>query len=194
MKIQYIPKVKLISSLLFPSLFLLFLLLINSCGPSFRIQADYDKTLNIRDYKTYSWLPLKEIEGKGLNPVYYNELTDKRIKNAINKEMMIKGYRLIEGSNTELELHYHIVVENKTTIVEGNDKFKDTPYWQTRKVYTYEYREGSLIIDMMDVKTKALIWRGTAKAVVTEKASKNPEESINKAVSAIYKLFPYTSL
>lgn len=54
------------------------MLSINSCAPAIKIYADYDKSLDIKNYKTYSWLNLNEIEGKGLNPAYYNELTDKR--------------------------------------------------------------------------------------------------------------------
>ncbi|MFM7430038.1 MAG: hypothetical protein ACKO1F_09080 [Flammeovirgaceae bacterium] len=44
-----------------------------------RVRSDYDKDINLNLYKTYSWLPVKEIESKN-NPLVYNELTDKRIK------------------------------------------------------------------------------------------------------------------
>lgn len=169
------------------------MLSINSCAPAIKINADYDKSLNIKNDKTYSWLNLNEIEGKGLNPAYYNELTDKRIKTAVDKEMQAKGYKLLEKGNTDLEIHYHISVENKTTIVEEYDRIKDSPYWPTRKIYTYEYREGSLLIDLMDVKKNALVWRGIATSVITDKVSKNPEGTINKAVSSIFTLFPFSS-
>ena len=55
--------------------------------------------------------------------------------------MQAKGYKLLEKGNTDLEIHYHISVENKTTIVEEYDRIKDSPYWPTRKIYTYEYRK-----------------------------------------------------
>jgi hypothetical protein len=164
-----------------------------SCGPSIRVFSDYDKDLKVTDYKTFTWLDAKAIEGKGTNPLYYNELNDKRIKTAINAEMAAKGYRMLE-SNGELEMHYHIVVEDKTSVSTEPYGYTYGPYWLGRRVNVYQYREGTLIVDVMDKKTSTLVWRGWATDVITKEVTKNPEKAISDAVQAIYKKYPFSGL
>jgi hypothetical protein len=167
---------------------------LSSCGPSIRVFSDYDKNVPVTSYKTYSWLDEKAIEGKGTNPLYYNELNDKRIKSAVDTEMGAKGYQWVENSG-ELMLHYHIVVEDKTSVTTNHWGINYySPYWVNRQVNVYQYREGTLIIDLMDEKTNALVWRGWATDVITQSAKKDPQTAIIKAVQAIYKKYPFTRL
>jgi hypothetical protein len=164
-----------------------FLLLIAgmvSCGPSIRVFSDYDKD---------TWLDAKAIEGKGINPLFYNELNDKRIKTAVNAEMAAKGYRLVEN-NGELVLHYHIVVEDKTLVTNEPWGYNYSPYWVNRRINVYQYREGTLIVDLMDKKANTLVWRGWATDVITQSATKDPQTAIAKAVQAIYKKYPFTGM
>jgi Domain of unknown function (DUF4136) len=164
-----------------------------SCGPSLRVFSDYDKDMNIASYKTYTWLDAKAIEGKGTNPLYYNELNDKRIKTAVDAEMAAKGYRWVENSG-DLILHYHIVVEDKTAVSNEPWGYNYSPYWVNRRVNVYQYREGSLIIDLMDNKANTLVWRGWATDVITQSATKDPQTAITRAVQAIYKKYPFTGM
>ena len=163
---------------------------ITSCSPTIRSFSDYDKDVFVSNYKTYSWLDLKTIEQKGSNPIYYNELTDKRIKNAVDVQMLLKGLRLVKD-NGELKLHYHIVVEDKTNISTDPIGYNYGPYWVGRKVNVFQYTEGTLIVDMMDAKSNALAWRGWATDVVTENNRKNPEKGIINAINSIFKKYPY---
>jgi hypothetical protein len=165
-------------------------ILLTACGPSVRVFYDRDENANVANYKTYSWLNEKAIEAKGLNPLYYNELTDQRIKNAVNREMQAKGFVLVENKG-ELELHYHIIVENKTSETTEPYNYTYTPYW--RKVSIYHYREGTLIIDIMDRQKNTLVWRGYATGVITYQTTAKPEEAINYAVTKIFKSFPLSS-
>jgi hypothetical protein len=54
---------------------------------------------------------------------------------------------------------------------------------------TYEYKDGSLIIDIVDAKTNKMIWEGVGNKDI-DKAPKNPEEAIAKAVASIMANFP----
>jgi Domain of unknown function (DUF4136) len=171
----------------------LLLTAIVSCGPSIRVFSDYDKDIKVEDYKTFTWLDAKAIEAKGTNPLYYNELNDKRIKTAINAAMAAKGYRLLKD-NGELELHYHIVVEDKTTFDTEPYGYIYSPYWVGRRVNVFQYREGTLIVDVMEKKTNTLVWRGWATDVITKDMTKNPEKAIADAVQAIYKKYPFSGL
>jgi len=57
----------------------------------------------------------------------------------------------------------------------------------------YSYKEGTLIIDLMDNKTKNLMWRGWAVRDIKESYSpKEVEELIEEVVSKIFRKFPRT--
>ena len=170
-------------------------LLLAACGPAIRVTYDKEPNTSIANYKTYSWLKGKEIEEKGLNPLFYNELNDVRIKNAVNKHMRSKGFTFVDSSSdcaADLQLHYHIVVENKTSeTVEPFGYYYPTEW---RKVNIYSYREGTLIIDLMDTKRNMLVWRGTATEVITAQTSAKPEKAINDAVARIFEELPHSAL
>jgi hypothetical protein len=52
-----------------------------------------------------------------------------------------------------------------------------------------DYKEGTLVIDLYDAKTKQLIWRGSTQGTVSDKAEKN-EKNLNKGVAKMFKDFP----
>ena len=52
-----------------------------------------------------------------------------------------------------------------------------------------DYKEGTLVIDLFDGKTKQLIWRGSTESVLSDKAEKN-EKNLDKGVAKMFKNFP----
>jgi hypothetical protein len=52
-----------------------------------------------------------------------------------------------------------------------------------------DYKEGTLVIDLYDAKTKQLIWRGSTQGMVSDKAEKN-EKNLEKGVAKMFKKFP----
>jgi hypothetical protein len=55
-----------------------------------------------------------------------------------------------------------------------------------------DYKEGTLVVDMYDAKTKQLLWRGSAEGTLSNKADKN-ETKLEKAVAKMFKDFPLGS-
>ena len=83
-----------------------------SCSEKIRVYTDMDSSRDIRTFTSYQWEQVKDVE-TGHNPIYYNELNDKRIKTEVNAQLKNKGYELIDGE-TQLIVHYHIVITNET--------------------------------------------------------------------------------
>ena len=58
------------------------------------------------------------------------------------------------------------------------------------KTYSWQnYKEGTLVVDLYDAKTKQLIWRGSAEDTLSDKAEKN-EKNLDKGVAKMFKKFP----
>ena len=52
-----------------------------------------------------------------------------------------------------------------------------------------DYKDGTLVVDLFDAKTKQLIWRGSAEDVLSDKAEKN-EKNLEKGAAKMFKDFP----
>ena len=64
------------------------------------------------------------------------------------------------------------------------------PYWMRTRADVFQYREGTLIIDLMDSKNKNLIWRGWGVSVLGDNSVSLTEEEINDILIKILKEFP----
>jgi hypothetical protein len=54
----------------------------------------------------------------------------------------------------------------------------------------HRYEEGSLIFDVMDLKSNSLIWRGYASEILVAENTPLTEENIKEAVKKIFAKFP----
>ena len=54
----------------------------------------------------------------------------------------------------------------------------------------YQYKEGSLIIDLMDAEANALIWRGWAVAILEDVDPEETEDRLNKIIERIFEGLP----
>jgi hypothetical protein len=169
---------------------LLFISLIAiGCSNQFAVHTDRDPEINLQNFTTYQWSNRASLESDR-NPLYYNELNDKRIKSSVDNILMTRG--LIPATeNPDVLIHYHILVEDKVSIDLQPYGFTYGRYWANAQRAAYTYKEGTLIIDLMEAKTGSLAWRGWAVGVIDQNNSKNSlSDMIGKAVAEIFAKYP----
>ena len=147
-----------------------------SCS-TISVRTDYDHEADFAKYQTYKWMPDPK---KRIGRDKPDSLLDKRIRRAVEREMETKGYRFIQRGRTDALIVSHIAVRNKVDI----DRYG---YWG-RRVHVHRYREGSIILDIVDAKTKELVWRGVAQGTVSY--LQGDPERVNEAVSKILERYP----
>ncbi|MBL7846769.1 MAG: DUF4136 domain-containing protein [Cyclobacteriaceae bacterium] len=162
---------------------ILLLVILASCSDQITVRTDYDRSVKIAEFRTFTWLDKQGIEERN-NPLYYNELNDKRIREAVIKQLTGKGY-VQDVAEPRLKVHYHIVIEDKTQV--RSDTY--SPYWIKSERDVYTYREGTLIIDLMDARNEALLWRGWAISALSDKDQMS-DELIHEAVAKIFGKLP----
>lgn len=163
------------------------------CSQQITVHSDYDPDYDLWTYKTFDWGQKVNIE-EGKNPLHYNELNDKRIKEAVQKQLSKRGYKLT-SENPDLILHYHIIVKDQSAVITEPFGYSYSPYWTRMNTNIYSYKEGTLILDLMDSKINQLIWRGWAVTEVKESYSpKEVEALIEEVVSKIFRKFPKTKM
>jgi len=183
---------KLINTLLAFS----FLTVIASCSSSSRVRYDYDPEVNFASLKTYDWMKQPATSGGGVKAgLARNTLLDKRIKNAVNRQLAAKGLKQ-DSSNPDFVVAYHVGVEDKIDVQDwGYNYGRRGRYWgvAARDIEVYQYRQGTLILDFVDAKTMELLWRATGTGAVKENPTPaQVEKSINEAVAKFFEKFPPT--
>lgn len=163
------------------------MLLLSGCSDRFVVKVDYDRSMPVATCKTFNWLSSKEIESRN-EPLIINEMNDKRIRTAVQAALVNAGYTYAE-EGAEMIMHYHIVIEEKKAINPASYGYTYGPYWTDRRVDVYYYREGTIIIDVMDAANKQLLWRGWAYSVLGNEGYLT-EEDLDKSIAKIFKKFP----
>jgi hypothetical protein len=151
-----------------------------------KVQTDFDHQANFSQYKTYSW--------QEITPA--NSLWDARIKSAVDAQLAAKGWTHVPSGGDVA------VVAIKTTQTQRTlQTFYDGMGggWGWRRfggggfgdatTTEQDYKEGTLVIDLYDAKTKQLIWRGSVEDTLSDKAATN-EKNLDKGVAKIFKAFP----
>lgn len=164
------------------------------CSPEIRVYHEVDKSNPVNQYKTFQWAKADSLLWK-MNPLYFNELNDGRIKQAFHDLMIAKGY-LPVSDTADLTLRYDIHVEELSVLLPDPYGYMYGDYWMMPRDNLFRYREATLIIDVWHSKNRKLIWRGWAVAAieVVFDDGKKPETVIRSVAAKILDALPsYTA-
>lgn len=175
------------------SILLLIVVSLISCGPSLKVTHDYDKSVNFDQYKTFALYNSDSIHDA------ISQLNQQRILNAIKSEMVKKGLQEATGSPDVL-VNVTAILQNRVAVSSTTDYYgyggMYRPYYwgggmgsATTNYNVQHYKDGSLIIDVIDANSKKLVWQGIGNKEIDGPA-KDPDTAIPKAVASIMESFP----
>jgi hypothetical protein len=165
-----------------------------SCGPSLKVSSDYDKAANFGQYKTFSLYRSDSLHES------ISQLNQDRIFNSVKNEMTKKGFQETT-SNPDLLINVVAILKDRVAVSSTTDYYGyggvyRPYYWgtgmgttSTTNYNVQHYKDGSLIIDVIDAGTKKLLWQGTGNKEI-DKPAKDPDTAIPKAISSIMASFP----
>jgi hypothetical protein len=168
--------------------YIAFLLILGGCSPSLDILVDKDLDFRVDDHPSYAWKAATPAGAAGMD-MYDQVLTEKRIRHAVDSVMGEKGYRL-GGTLAALQLHYHIIVENKDAPPTEPSDYENNTYWVRTETDSYEYEDGTLIIDIVDATSGQLVWRSRAVAILFDLHRGDVQRRLNKAAAKMLKTLP----
>jgi hypothetical protein len=165
-------------------------LVVAGCATPLAMDFDYDTTADFAALKTYDWTPPT---GNATG----DELLVKRVKSAVDSQLQGKGHALAQkdpdflvamqlsgrsayGGSVGVGMSVGIPVGHAGRISVGGGRSKPI-----------EKKEGMLVLDFLDAKTKALVWRGTASGAVDPAATPDQQQKrINDVVAQLLARFP----
>ena len=160
---------------------LIILIALSSCS-SVRVNADYDKKVSFTNYKSYAYLK------SGIDKAEISDLDKKRILHSIDEVMLSKGFSKSENPDVLISI---FTKERERVDVYQNYGFGWgwNTYWGMGYSNVTTTPEGTLFIDIIDAKSKELVWQGEGSGYLTKNTEKK-EARIKEFVSKILEQYP----
>lgn len=116
----------------------------------------------------------------------------KSIRNAVIAELTEKGYQAVEDSSAQLAISYvgeaivRMDVENLGPL--GQQPASDPSQINASRNWSREYRQGSIVIEVLDTATKKVIWSSNGSIELS--STTNDNRALNTFVYRSFKKFP----
>jgi hypothetical protein len=159
------------------------------------IRYNFDKSANFAKYKTYKW-----VENKSGDKL--DDLTKKDLESAIEAELAKKGLTKSPTDSADLYLAYTASVSTEKQVNTWDTGYGAGPGYYGPYGYggwsggsststSYTIYNGTVVVDMYDVSTKQLVWRGAASKELDVKAKPDKrQKNIAKACEKLFKNYP----
>jgi hypothetical protein len=154
-------------------------------GP--KVQTDFDPSAEFSAYRTFAFTGLTDRDQNG---VLDNSLVRKRIEVMVGQQLTAKGLRQVGlEDHSDLLVHFWIGVKDKQRIESTGGRYGWRAGYYGGNVTTYEYQEGTLIVDLVESSKKDLVWRAMIVETLRETPEKNAEMT-NKGVATAFENYP----
>jgi len=163
---------------------------------SIDVKTDFDPSADFTRFHSFALAGLTDITKTGL---LNNSLTRKRIETAVSREHTKKGLQEVKmDERPDLLVHYWLGTKDKQRVqgTSGPGYYGGGYYgggygWGASHstVTTYEYTEGTLVVDLVEPTNKELQWRATMVAILEDTTEENIELG-NKAITKAFENYP----
>lgn len=161
------------------STILRFCLLLACCGcAGVATDAVHDAAADFGRLRTYRWRE---------RPAHFgmDELTARRVRESVDAELVAKGF-----VPSRAEPDFEVTVRGGIVEIDELANWPYRPRW-ARGNEVYRYREGTLIIDVIDPVENHVVWRGFGQTVLDhDPTPESRAERIDSTVRAILSRFP----
>lgn len=158
----------------------LFLLLAAGPASAQEVKLDYDKDTDFSSYKSFAWSPAQQPAPNPANHI--------RITRAVEAGLTGKGLTKSTDGKPDAFLMYHGRVGDKVKVTGRSEG----GYWEPTNLRTVvdvgKVKEGTLVLEIYDARTRDVVWRGVATSVGLR--PDRTEEEIKAAVQKLLEDYP----
>lgn len=175
---------------------------ISGCS-SIKVTSDYDPSVSFSRFHSYEWI-LDAPKKTGDPRIDGNSLLQNRVRLAVDNQLASKGYQKVTLESPDFLVTYHVTLDKQTEIqtINSYNQYGQGWGWRYGRSYyptmnygtetlVYSYEQGSLIVDIVEPKSRELVWRGSATDKVNfSNSPEQKEQQINEAVQKLLEQFP----
>jgi Domain of unknown function (DUF4136) len=149
------------------------------------VTYDYDRAADFSRYKTYSWTRGTELT---------DELNHARVVRAVDAQLTAKGLTRVDpNALPDVLVAYHASLERSLEIQgfsHGWGPFGLGPD-RTGSVRVQPVLVGNLVVDLIDARTNAMVWRAVASSDVNPATTpQKRDQNIAKATEKMFDHYP----
>jgi len=176
-------------------LLMIYLALLAGCG-EMQVRVTHKTNPNYDFSKINSYEIVKNKQDKFENLKVDEPWLNKTITTSINDILKSKGLTENPEQAQVIVSYYVVIEETADTVVVDNyyNHYYQYSTYPSSAMPSYRkiiYNKGTLVIDIVDKKTKQFVWRGSADKVVRDTTKQEQrEKNIHNAVEQIFKQFP----
>jgi hypothetical protein len=162
---------------------------------------------SFKNYKTYAFVPTTDTTyTKMISRKQFEQLLGNEVITRLNKKGMTLdtanpqvffSYKLIMNRKYEVNQQQEVVYKPHTYTPAFDNEARiytfssdNKPVVYAGKINVDTLREGSLVIDMIDVKENKVVWRSTAQGTRPESYQQPTQEFVHEIVRSMFKKFP----
>lgn len=156
-------------------------LVLTACAARMTVSSHVRRGIDFANYHTYSWGPSDGLPvgdpRLDKDPFFRDQL-----QGSVEKQLATRGLTLTAGKAPDLLIHYHAAINRRLDVnrfdhAQGYCSGADC---STRVTYV---EAGTIVLDVVDARTRRLLWRGWAQTGV-EDMLKNPDEMARRIEKA----------
>lgn len=172
------------------------LLMLAACASTPRVSSEADPNADFGRYRSFAFYTPLALEQHG-----YSTFTSNRVRSAVRTQMEARGY-VFDEANPDLWINLNAYLQDKAQVTTMPQVDYDyyysyrargyvaVPYWRDR-TEVRQYTEGTLNVDVVEVKGNRLVWEGVAVGTVGRSTPEKRGEKIDAAIAAIFAQYPY---
>jgi hypothetical protein len=157
-------------------LLLVCLMLVVAHGAAQKISVDYDAKADLTSYKTYAWIECKRPANSKLN--------HEAVIAKINHHLAAIGLRRVDEQQPDLYVSYRGGIVDCVSY--------DVDSLGNGGTIERIHQEATLMIQLIEVKTRRLVWVGRAAYTLSDTPATN-DRRIDQTISKILKKYPSTN-
>ncbi|MDF7799760.1 DUF4136 domain-containing protein [Pontiellaceae bacterium B1224] len=158
---------------------------------------DFDESFNFSTLKSFAWQHVPQPQTG--NPKIDNDLNDKRIRSAVERDLIAKGFVKVDKADADCWVAYFMDYQQRIDgsgsavsfgMGVGSAGRAGSVGWSSNSTIS-DYEEAQLMIDIINPADDEMIWRGRGERRAYN--SSDPEKItsvVNDAVTRILKKFP----
>jgi hypothetical protein len=156
----------------------------SACAPV-RVNASLERGMDFTRYASFTWANEEEFN-TGDPRLDNNEFFEKRLRAGEEQALTAHGFEQTTAATADLVVHYHASTTQKIDVNE-----LDYRYGYCEECHSSIYDAGTITIDLVDAKTRKLVWRGWSDGSLDGIDSQTTIEArVDEAVAKIMKQLP----
>lgn len=171
------------------------------------VASDKSLTADFSQYETFDFA--RQIADDQIRVFFLDDaLLKSKVKEAVNYELEARGYEQT-SSNPDLIINFQ-VLDEPTEFTGYTGVYRDENYWTADEMRkdiiglvpeeeirsaenqkTYQLKEGTLMVHLVDAEAGELIWQGYASGIMDGEIIDGKEDKVEEAVSLIFQTYDW---